>query len=78
MNFHGDGFAVGLAAFREPFAERGGKSFGIDLQASFDLAFGDGQSVVEFGGAGEVAHAESVQPIERTRLALAIDDCLHP
>lgn len=76
MNFHGDGLAIGLPAFRKPFAERSGESFGIDLQAGFHLSFGNWQSVVKFGRAGEVAHAEGVQPVERTLLALAIDDRL--
>lgn len=76
MNLNGDGLAVGLAAFREPFAESGGESFRIDLQAGFDLAFRDGQSVIEFGGASEIAHAEGVEPVERAGFTLAVDDRL--
>lgn len=75
MNFNGDGLAIGLAALREPFAKRSSESFGMDLEAGFHLTVGNGQGVVELGRAGEVAHAESVQPIERAGFALAIDDC---
>lgn len=78
MDFDGDGLAVGLAALGEPFTKSGGESLRIDLQTGFHLAFRDRQGVVKLSRAGEVAHAEGIEPIHRAWLALRADDHIDP
>ena len=77
MNLNDDGLTVAFAAFGEPLSERSGEARGVDAQTRFEAAFAGGQSVVKFGGAGEVAHAERVEPVEWAGLALAGDDYFH-
>jgi hypothetical protein len=71
------GMAVAFAALREPFAERNSKARGIDAETGFEPALACWQGLVEFTRAGEIPHAETVQPIERTRAPLAADDDIH-
>jgi hypothetical protein len=77
VDFDGDGLAVGLATLGQPLAKGGCKSFRIDLEAGLHLAFRNGQGVVKFRRTGEIAHAEGVQPVERTGLALFADNHIH-
>lgn len=77
MDFDGYRFTVGLAAFGQPLTECSCESFRINFQAGFHLTFPNGQSVVKFRRASEVAHTESVEPIQRARLALAVDYGIH-
>src|SRR5580698_5918721 len=58
-------FSVSLPSFRKPFTHSFSQARWIDGEACFQLAFGDGQGVVKFAGAGEIAHTESVEPFER-------------
>jgi hypothetical protein len=74
MNFDDDGVAVPLATLGEPITEGGGETRRIDAQAGFEEAVGSGESVVELGGAGEVAHAEGVEPFERAGLSFSGDE----
>src|ERR1700688_2684285 len=41
------------------------------------LALADRQGVIKFGGVGEVAHAELIQPFQRTSLPCAADDQIY-
>ena len=74
VNLDADGPAIAFAAFGEPLGERGGEAGGVDAKAGFEAAVGGGERVVEFGRAGEVAHAEGVEPVEGAGLALAGDN----
>jgi hypothetical protein len=75
-NFHLNGLAGAFASLGEPGAESGRKAFGGNVEASLEPAIGGGQGVVKFGLAGEIAHAEAVEPVERARAALAAYDDL--
>ena len=46
----------------------------LHAKTGFHAAFASGQRVVKVGGICEIAHAKTVQPFERTRLALISDD----
>ena len=70
-DFHG--LAVAFAALGEPFAHGGGEALRIDSEPGFELAFAGGESVVKLARAGEVSHAEGVEPLERNGPALASD-----
>lgn len=63
-HFDEDGLAFALAALGEPGGEAFGETLGGEAVAGLDAAVGDGESVVEIGGVGEIAHAELVEPIE--------------
>jgi hypothetical protein len=58
------GFEVAFAA--EPVFHGGVKAIEGDVVAGFEEAVGDGESVVEDGVIGEVAHGEVVDPMEGT------------
>jgi hypothetical protein len=66
--------ASAFAALREPRTERFGVSLRLHAKAGFDASIGDGKHIIEFGGVREVSHAEAIEPIERTKLALAGDN----
>jgi len=66
-----------FATLREPCAQAFRKPFRSQTKASFNLAIGNGQSVIEFGGIGEIAHAELVEPLERARLGLTANHNIH-
>ena len=72
--FDEDGLAFAFAALCEPSCEAFGKTSGGKAEAGLDAAIGDRERIVEIGGVGEIAHAELVEPVERTRLFLAEDD----
>jgi hypothetical protein len=72
--FDEDGGAFAFAALGEPGGKAFGEAFGSEAVASFDVTVGDGERVVKVGGVGEVAHAELVEPVERARLFVALDD----
>ena len=63
-----------FAALTEPCGEAFSEASGSEAEAGFNAAVGDGERVVEIGGVGEIAHAELVEPVERTGLFLAVDD----
>jgi hypothetical protein len=46
----------------------------LDAKAGLETAFGGGQGIVKIRGICEIAHAKTVQPIQRTELALISDD----
>ena len=69
--FDEDGLAFAFAALGQPGGESFGEAFGREAVASFDAAVGDGESVVEIGGVGEIAHAELVEPVEGARPSFA-------
>jgi hypothetical protein len=48
--------------------------FGGEAEAGFELAFGDGESVVKVGGVGEVSHAELIEPVEWAGAGFAPDN----
>lgn len=66
--------AIPLSALSEPFAHREGKARGIDMKACFKFPFAGRQSIVEFRGAGEIPHAEIVQPFQWHWLAVDSSD----
>jgi hypothetical protein len=66
-------FSVSLSAFRKPFAHGRREARWIDAQSGFKQAFSEGQGVVEFTRASEIAHAEGVQPFERNRFPFAFN-----
>ena len=70
-HFDPDGLACAFAALREPGGEAFGKAFGSEAVAGFDAAVGGGECVVEVSGICEIAHAELIEPLERTSAALA-------
>jgi len=72
--FDEDGLAFAFAALGEPGGEAFGETFTGKAKAGFDASVGNGEGVVEIGGVGEIAHAELVEPVERARLFLAVDD----
>lgn len=74
FNFHLHRLTRAFAALSQPRGESLGVALGLDAKACLDAAIGDGKHVIEFGGIGEVAHAEAIKPVERARLAFAGDD----
>ena len=76
-DFNLDGLAVSLAALGEPGGERRGQALRFDTVAGLERPIAGGQRVVEFGRAGEIAHAETIQPIERAGTPLAPYNHLH-
>ena len=72
--FDEDALAFAFAALGEPGGEAFGEPFGREAVAGFDAAVGDGESVVEIGGVGEIAHTELVEPIEGAGLFVAEND----
>ena len=73
-DFDEDGLAFAFAALGEPCGEALSEASWGEAEAGFDAAVRDGERVVEIGGVGEIAHAELVEPVEWTRLFLAVDD----
>jgi hypothetical protein len=69
--------AFTFATLREPRAQTFSKALRSQTEAGFDLAIRDRQSVVEFGGVGEIAHAELIEPFERAGLGLAANHDSH-
>ena len=47
---------------------------GLHAKAGLEAAFAGGKGVVKIRGICEIAHAETVQPFERTGLAFISDD----
>jgi hypothetical protein len=76
-DLHKDGLAFAFASLIEPCAEPFGEVFWGEAEAGFELAVGDGKSIVKVGGVGEVAHAELIKPIERAGAGFAADDDVH-
>jgi len=74
FDFDENRLAFAFAALGEPGGEALGEALGSEAVAGFDAAVGDGERVVEVCGVGEIAHTELVEPIERARLFLAMDD----
>jgi hypothetical protein len=72
-----DWLSFTFAALREPRSEPLGKTIRRQAKAGFHLAVSDGEGVVKFGGIGEVAHAELVEPFERTETALAANQDMY-
>lgn len=77
VDFDRNGPAISLPALGEPFAHRLRESRQIDAQPGFEAAVADGQSIVKFGRASEIAHAEIIEPIERHRPPLTGDGHFH-
>jgi hypothetical protein len=65
------GLAFAFAALRQPCGETFSKPFRSKAKTGFDLAIGDGKSIVKVGGVGEIAHAKLVEPIERADASCA-------
>ena len=70
-NFHADGLAGAFTALGEPGAEGRREAFGGHVEAGLESAIGNGQGIVKFGLAREIAHAETIEPVERAGAALA-------
>jgi len=66
-----------LAALGQPSPQAFRKSLGCHAKTSFHSTLRHRQGVIEFRGIGEVAHAELVQPFQRTSLACAADHQLY-
>jgi hypothetical protein len=77
VNLDADGLAAALAALGGPIAQGLRQACGRDAKAGFEFALCDGQRVVKFGGAGKVAHAEAIEPLERTRATFLASNDLH-
>lgn len=73
-DFHFYRLAFALTALRKPCCQSIGVAIGLDAKAGFDAAIGNGEHIIKFGGVGEISHAETIEPIERTRLAISGDD----
>ena len=73
-NLNANGLAFTFAALGEPGGETFREAFGSEAEAGFQASVGDGESVVELGGVGEVAHAELIEPVERAGFALTVDE----
>ena len=71
------GLAFAFATLREPCGQAFCKTFGSKTEAGFNLAICKGQSVVEFGGVGEIAHAELIEPFEWALLGFAANHDVH-
>ena len=69
-----DGIAAAFATFGEPFGQGQRQPRGSDAKSRFELAFGQGECVIKFGGTGKIAHAKRVQPVERAGAPLAGDN----
>src|ERR1700674_4693063 len=67
-DLHDHRLAFAFATLREPRAQAFTKTFRSKTEAGVTRAIGNGQSVVEFGGIGEIAHAELIEPFERAGL----------
>jgi hypothetical protein len=65
---------VAFSALIEPCGERRSELIGFNAKAGFETAFACGKRIVKIGGICEIAHAETIQPVERTRLAFISDD----
>jgi len=76
-DFDANGLSLALSPLREPSRESFGETFWREAEARLDEARGNGEGIVEFGGIGEVAHAELVEPFERTETALAANQDIH-
>jgi len=72
-----DRLAFAFATLREPRAQSFRKPLRSKTKAGFNLAIGERQSVVEFGGVGEITHAKLIEPFERARLGLTADHDIH-
>src|SRR5437870_13915162 len=66
-----DRLPVSFAALGEPGGQRRSQALGINAEARLERPVAGGQRVVEFGCASAVAHAETIQPVERSSAALA-------
>ena len=69
--------AFPFATLRQPGGESFRETFGSEPETCFEAAIGKGQGVVEISGIREVAHAELVQPVERTGFLLTANDDIH-
>ena len=65
---------IAFSALIEPRSERRGELIGLHAKAGFEAAFTGRQGVVKIRGICEIAHAETIKPFERTRLAFISDD----
>jgi hypothetical protein len=74
MNLHPDRLPLTFASPRKPIAHRFGQPRRRNAQPGFDLAVAGGQGVIEFGLAGEIAHAKAVEPIQRAGTPLGADE----
>ncbi len=73
-HFDADRFAFSLATLREPRREPIRKAPGGEAEAGLNAAVGGGESIVKFSGIGEIAHAELIEPLEGTGLALTANE----
>jgi len=76
-DFDANGLSLALSPLREPSRESFGETFWREAEARLDEARGNGEGIVEFGGVGEVAHAELVQPLQGAKIALTANEDLH-
>jgi hypothetical protein len=59
------GLPLAFATLREPRAQSFRKTLRFDAKTRFDAPFGNGQSIVEVGRVGEIAHAKLIEPLDR-------------
>src|ERR1022692_3523889 len=60
-----------VALAPEPVFHRGAQAFQRDARTDLHFTIADGDRIVEHLVVGKVAHAETVQPLQRTRMPLA-------
>jgi hypothetical protein len=73
LDFDGDALPTSFATLRKPIAQFFGKVLWIYAKARLEPSIAGRQRIVKIRGICEVAHAEAIEPIKRTRLPLAID-----
>src|SRR5260370_20219245 len=76
-NFHLHRLPFTFAPLRKPPANALRKSRGRYAKTRFYLPFADRQGVIKLRGVGERAHANLIQPLQRTSFPLAADQQLH-
>src|SRR5579859_2583204 len=72
-HFYLHGLPFSLATLREPGSQALGKTLRRHAKTRLHEAVADRQSVVKLHGIGEVAHAELIQPFQRTSLPCTAD-----
>jgi len=70
--FDADAIPFTLSALRKPGSEALRKTLRSDPEAHFNRPLADWQGIVELRGIGEVAHAELIEPFQRTCSPLSL------
>jgi hypothetical protein len=73
FHFHFYRLSFAFAALRKPRRESFGIPCGLHSKTGLDFSLRDGKDIIKFSGISEIAHAETIQPIERARFSFARD-----